>query len=259
MGAGSIMLNRRTRCFAEREEWQHGFTLMELLISLSIVAVLVGLLVPATMRQIRHAQMAACAGNLRQIGVGVVLYAGEHDNYLPYGKDTGGGSWSAGNNVGLYVGCPSAADGKMINFGKVFICPGAPASEKQGGSYIANRMVMPSATSSGGIVLPVKVSSVRAPSRTVLMLDGYKATGGLPMESWGQFAASWNGPGRMPHGPNPPALIVKAKLGDTLNILFVDGHVEQGTLKKDPAGSDLLMSPDLIRDSLLGSDVTYAP
>jgi prepilin-type N-terminal cleavage/methylation domain-containing protein/prepilin-type processing-associated H-X9-DG protein len=236
-----------------------GFTLMELLVTVAIIATLAALLLPTAMKQIHRAQMAACSGNLRQIGAGVILYASEHDNNLPYGKESNL-AWSDGSVVGAYVGCPSASVGKMRSTGRVFVCPGAASADKDNGSYVANRYLMPVTPNSSGIVQSqVKMSSVRVPARTVLMLEGYMATGGIPMESWGQFAASsWHGPGRMPHGPTPPKYIEKATIGDTMNILFADGHVEAGTLKKAPSSSDNLMSPDLIRDSLLGADVTYA-
>lgn len=60
-----------------------GFTLVELLVVISITAVLVALLLPALQSARQSAQMAACGSNLRQIGLGVEYYrADEKDRYF---------------------------------------------------------------------------------------------------------------------------------------------------------------------------------
>src|SRR6266545_6854668 len=61
-----------------------AFTLLELLVVLAILAVLVGLLVPAIQRARDAAERTACAANLRQLAAAVHLYAGAHE-YLPQG------------------------------------------------------------------------------------------------------------------------------------------------------------------------------
>ena len=59
-----------------------GFTLIELLISVAIIGVLAGILVPAVLETIQHAQMTVCASNLRQLGLGVRMYANDNDGLL---------------------------------------------------------------------------------------------------------------------------------------------------------------------------------
>ncbi len=61
-----------------------GFTLVELLVVISIIAVLVAMLLPA-LRQAREAAgNIACLGRLQQIGVGIASYTQENQDYLPY-------------------------------------------------------------------------------------------------------------------------------------------------------------------------------
>jgi prepilin-type N-terminal cleavage/methylation domain-containing protein len=58
-------MNRRTR------QSRRGFTLVELLVVLAIVAVLTAIIVPMLQASIAASRRAACVSNLRQIGVGI--------------------------------------------------------------------------------------------------------------------------------------------------------------------------------------------
>lgn len=62
-----------------------GFTLVELLVVVAIVAVLAGLLLPALGSAKAAARRAGCLSNLRQVGLAITLYAGDHDGRIPYG------------------------------------------------------------------------------------------------------------------------------------------------------------------------------
>lgn len=61
-----------------------GFTLIELLIVISIISILIALMVPEVDKMIAKARSATCMGNLKNIGVAVTSYLGEHDNTFPY-------------------------------------------------------------------------------------------------------------------------------------------------------------------------------
>ncbi|MEI6240071.1 MAG: DUF1559 domain-containing protein [Planctomycetia bacterium] len=85
---------------------RRGFTLVELLVVIAIIGVLVGLLLPAVQAAREAARRSSCSNNLKQIGVGLHVYADSNarggDNFFPWlttggtgGSSAGGFSWLA--------------------------------------------------------------------------------------------------------------------------------------------------------------------
>ncbi|MEM7627562.1 MAG: prepilin-type N-terminal cleavage/methylation domain-containing protein [Planctomycetota bacterium] len=85
---------------------RQGFTLIELLVVISIIALLVGLLLPALASARRSAQLVTCTSNLRQCAMGGFIYATDYDGVLPPGIWTNttrfgeGPAWAGGDGTG---------------------------------------------------------------------------------------------------------------------------------------------------------------
>ena len=73
-----------------------AFTLIEVLVVISIIALLIGLIMPALAAARKAANVSTCSSNLRQIGIGIFSYGADFESELPRGPD----------NISFYFGTP---------------------------------------------------------------------------------------------------------------------------------------------------------
>ena len=69
-----------------------GFTLVELLVVIGIIAVLISMLLPALTKAREAANRTSCLSNLRQIHQALAMYAVEYKDKVPLGGSGGGGA-----------------------------------------------------------------------------------------------------------------------------------------------------------------------
>jgi len=66
---------------------KRAFTLMELLASISVITILAALAMPTILKGLRQSEESRCINRLRQQGKAVVMYAGNHDFWMPPSRD----------------------------------------------------------------------------------------------------------------------------------------------------------------------------
>jgi len=67
----------------DRANEGRGFTIIEVLVVVAVVAILAGLLIPSLGKARQGARRAACRSNLKQIGVALQIYAAQNHQWLP--------------------------------------------------------------------------------------------------------------------------------------------------------------------------------
>ena len=100
-----------------------AFTLIELLVVIAIIAILAAILFPVFAQAREKARQATCLSNLKQIGLGVLMYAQDYDETMPVWCDYAGNYVKGAKDTFIYT----RVRPYLKNIG-VYNCPSAPAS-----------------------------------------------------------------------------------------------------------------------------------
>ena len=115
---------------------QHrAFTLVELLVTLAIMAVLIAILLPLVVAARAREQMTLCENNVRTLLVALNSYAAATNGEYPpnFASPAPGQYWHDQKRIGQFLQCAAGSDGSLI--GGVMICPSDPNAQR---SYAMN-------------------------------------------------------------------------------------------------------------------------
>lgn len=152
--------------FCERQGIRRGFTLLELLLVIAVVAILAALLMTAVSQAKRKAGQVKCINNLRQLAVAVNLYAGDNNDatlplYAPAQSPQGPDDYDYWSEVLV-----AQVDG--LNDG-LFLCPNDSVSTNY--SYGLNEDAFPDLIDTNPPTEPLHLAGFATPAGTIMMGD----------------------------------------------------------------------------------------
>jgi len=108
---------------AKRSHNDNAFTLLELLVVIGVIAILASLMVPALNRAKDKARLTTCLNNLRQINLGMRLYADDHGDVPPGMRNSTNSSWGYWIGYKQLIKNYVAQNGAPSPTDKPFACP----------------------------------------------------------------------------------------------------------------------------------------
>ena len=188
---------------------------------IAIIAILAALLLPSLRASRERGRLSSCANNLRQVYLGLEMYADENSEYYP--RAIGGGDWGSTND--LSIGWLQRIH-PYVKGMKVYRCPGQPAGFENDFSYFLGSRA--AYVAAGNQFAPFNRKDLKLPAQYILSGDSaYPNFDGsdTDKDNYTQDCLfTWNQSRQ------------RAKLYHfgRVNVLFADGHVRAFTSFEGP-------------------------
>jgi len=181
-----------------------GFTLIELLVVIAIIAILAAILFPVFAQAREKARAISCLSNEKQIGLGLMQYVQDNDEYYcPANYATGGWALEVRwyDAVQPYIKNGDASGNThYYGAGGIWHCPSFPSA--QNANYGAHEYIFPGAIDGNGkLATPVTpISALNTPADTFMVAEKGQADGNSSWPFFNAKESAWTDT----VGANPP-------------------------------------------------------
>ncbi len=203
-----------------------GFTLIELLVVIAIISILAAILFPVFARARENARRSSCASNLKQLALGLIMYAQDYDGGLPAYAKNGNATWPK-----LYE-----SSVEYVKSDQMYRCPSAPTSTLSMGNTYGSEYGLPwandntTATSwtvtfaNSATDRTAKIDVVPEPTRTCLIGETWNT--GAPIGGKERYCELGNGQSQFRVLPTAWENLRPDRHLEGANYAYVDGHVK---------------------------------
>lgn len=205
-----------------------GFTILELLCVIGIIAIMASLLLPVLFKVRSQATAVVCLSNMRQLGAALYMYAQDNRENLPYPSTFYGDEILWFNAIDPHLLGGQAATSAATR--KVHLVKQDPVITKLGSLWLTNahslKMNQWLGEDSSGTRRFYALPEFTNPGRTVLLFDGRAETDKL----------SSGAPAPTAMNPQGSEGLVSRRHAERANVLLADGHAENRTEKQQLGG-----------------------
>lgn len=157
-----------------------AFTLLELLVVVTVIAILFSLLLPTIHKAKAKVRNAICLNHLKQWGLATHFYASEYDDFLPPEGSPNGLSLESGWYINLpkmlgikpYCEMPWRTNASAFLGNTIWICPAN--TNRSNGNNLFHYCLNEHVDSTGDFDHAVRLSSINAPAMVVWLFDNGK-------------------------------------------------------------------------------------
>ena len=181
---------------------RRGFTLIELLVVIAIIAILAAILFPVFARAREKARQTSCLSNVKQMGLGMMMYAQDYDETLIRAA-----MYYASPNYYTWMYCLQP----YVKNIQIFTCPSAKSMGWDGTVNATQRQGYGMNIALSGYSL----GEIKSPASCIMLGDAGRLSNGNPY-----YLIDWD------QDQSDNAVPPYPQHNDGANLAFCDGHAK---------------------------------